>query len=128
MSTTNDLRNQLLERELALQTEEVRGSESQLRELLAPDFREFGRSGRIYSFSDMVTHLAGGHRPENADPTRTSIADFQVSRLSEGVAFSTYRGIRESKDGILYTNRSSIWRLDPDGRWRMVFHQGTPTE
>jgi hypothetical protein len=127
MSTTNDLRNQLLERELALQTEEVRGSESQLRELLAPDFREFGRSGRAYTLEDVVRLLPGETGSEDQTP-KTGIAGFQIARLSEAIALATYRGIRESKDGILYTNRSSIWRLDPDGRWRMVFHQGTPTE
>jgi hypothetical protein len=128
VSDTDDLRNLLLELEIALQTEEVRSSEAQLRDLLAQDFREFGRSGRAYTLEDVVTYLTGADGGEDLPPARTDIADFQVVRLSETIAFTTYRGSRESKDGISYTNRSSIWRLDPDGRWRMVFHQGTPTE
>ncbi len=127
MSTSDDLRHLLLERETALQTEEVRRSESLLRDLLAADFREFGRSGRAYTLEDAVTFLSGETGSEDQTP-KTGIADFQIARLSETIALATYRGSRESKDGILYTNRSSIWRLDPDGRWRMVFHQGTPTE
>lgn len=128
MSTNDNLINLLLERETALQTEEVRRSKSRLRDLLAADFREFGRSGRAYTLEDVVTLLPGETGSEDQTPTRTGIADFQIARLSETIALATYRGSRESKDGILYTNRSSIWRLDPDGRWRMVFHQGTPTE
>ena len=118
------LADHLLSLEAALQTREVRSSETKLRELLAPEFREFGRSGLAYTFDDIVSRLIAETGPNN-----TEIADFDVSLLSETMALATYRGIRIKDDGRrLFTNRSSIWRLDADGRWRMVFHQGTPTE
>lgn len=117
-----DLKAHLFALETALQTKEVRSSKARLLEILAPDFREFGRSGGVY---DLPEILSGLMSEEVA--TKTAIENFQVSALSETVMLATYRGIRFRDDGSeLFTNRSSIWRLDEDGSWRMVFHQGTP--
>ena len=117
-----DLKTHLLALETALQTKEVRSSEARLLEMLAPDFREFGRSGGAYDLREIVSGLMS-----ETTAARTAIEDFQVSLLSEAVVLATYRGIRFMADGSeLFTNRSSIWRLDKDGSWRMVFHQGTP--
>lgn len=124
MAASSHLADHLLALELALQSREVRGSEQKLRELLAPEFREFGRSGLTYTFDDIVTRLVAETGPNN-----TSISDFSAEMLSDAIALTTYRGTRVNDDGSkLLTNRSSIWRLDPDGKWRMVFHQGTATE
>lgn len=124
MATPNPLADHLLALETALQTREVRNSEEKLRELLAPEFREFGRSGLAYTFDDIVTHLTAETGPDNS-----SISDFSATMLSDTIALATYRGTRVKDDGSrLFTNRSSIWRLDPDGKWRMVFHQGTASK
>jgi hypothetical protein len=123
MTAPKPLVDHLLALELALQTREVRSSEQKLRDLLAPEFREFGRSGLAYTFDDIVTHLVAETGPDN-----TSISDFSATMLSDTIALATYRGTRVNDDGSrLLANRSSIWRLDPDGKWRMVFHQGTAT-
>ncbi|WJR65598.1 DUF4440 domain-containing protein [Neorhizobium sp. CSC1952] len=122
MAEAQSLAEHLLSLETALQSPEIRSSETKLRELLAPGFREFGRSGLSYTFDDIIPRLTA-----EVGPSNTAIADFAVSLLSDTVALATYRGIRVDDDGgKLFTNRSSIWRLDADGRWRMVFHQGTP--
>lgn len=116
-----ELSNRLLALEKALQDRDVRSSEEKIRELLSPDFREFGRSGLAYTFDDIITRLVAETGPNNTD-----IADFTVSMIAPAVALATYSGIRTEADGSrLFTNRSSIWRLDSDGKWRMVFHQGT---
>jgi hypothetical protein len=121
--TAEALGAHLLALETALQSVEVRGSAARLGELLAPDFREFGRSGAAYSYSDILALL-----PAEASQEEMSISGFAITLLSETIALATYRGIRTIAGGSrLFTNRSSIWRQDPDGRWRMVFHQGTPT-
>ena len=123
MTAPGALADHLLGLELALQSREVRNSEEKLRELLAPEFREFGRSGLAYTFDDIVTHLVAETGPDN-----TSISDFSATILSDTIALATYRGTRVNDDGSrLLANRSSVWRLDPDGKWRMVFHQGTAT-
>ncbi|WP_105383247.1 nuclear transport factor 2 family protein [Neorhizobium alkalisoli] len=124
MTASQSLADHLLSLEAALQTREVRSSETRLRDLLAPDFREFGRSGLAYTFNDIMTRLVVEDGPANS-----SISNFTVSMLSETVALATYRGTRLNADGNRqFTNRSSIWRLEVDGKWRMVFHQGTATE
>ncbi len=124
MAAPSHLADHLLSLETALQTREVRSAVEKLRELLAPEFREFGRSGLAYTFDDIITRLVTETGPDN-----TSISDFNATMLSDTIALATYRGTRVSDDGSrLLTNRSSIWRLDPDGKWRMVFHQGTATE
>ncbi|MCQ1571088.1 DUF4440 domain-containing protein [Neorhizobium galegae] len=124
MAAPSPLSDHLLALELALQSREVRGSEQKLRELLAPEFREFGRSGLAYTFDDIVTRLVAETGPNN-----TSISDFSAAMLSDTIALATYRGTRVNEDGTSqFANRSSIWRLDPDGKWRMVFHQGTASK
>ncbi|WJH40792.1 DUF4440 domain-containing protein [Aliirhizobium terrae] len=117
-----DLESHLFAREVALHAADVRNSEIRLRELLAEDFREFGRSGGRYDLSEIIASLTG----EDAE-AKVEVEDFKVARLGEIVALATYRSIRRREDGVqTATNRSSIWRLELDGSWRMVFHQGTP--
>jgi hypothetical protein len=117
-----NLTEHLLSLELALQTREVRSAKTKLRDLLAPDFREFGRSGLAYTLGDIISRLVAEAGPAN----NTAILDFAISRLSDTIVLATYHGTRLDQDGTtLFTNRSSIWRLDEDGKWRMVFHQGT---
>jgi len=123
IAAPKDLADHLLALEISLQTREIRSSAEKIREILSPEFREFGRSGLAYTFDDIITRLVAETGPNNTD-----IADFTVSMITEAVALATYRGIRIDEDGnLLFTNRSSTWRLDPDGKWRMVFHQGTAT-
>jgi hypothetical protein len=118
---SQDLTDHLLALEKALQTREVRSSAEKIGEILSPEFREFGRSGLAYTFDDIIARLIAETGPNN-----TGIEDFSVSMISETVALATYRGIRIESDGTrLLANRSSLFRLDPDGKWRMVFHQGT---
>ncbi len=118
-----DLRAHLLALEEELQTAATRSSEARLRELLEPDFQEFGRSGRHYDLRQILENLTA----ETA-AVKTAIDDFTLMPLSETIMLATYLGRRFQDDGTtLFTNRSSIWRLGPDGQWRMAFHQGTPT-
>ncbi|MGI2031147.1 DUF4440 domain-containing protein [Rhizobium panacihumi] len=118
-----DLHDHLFALETELQTFTARNSEVRLRQLLAPDFREFGRSGRSYDFQTILADLTS-----ESIAVRTAIEDFSISFVSDTVALATYLGIRFQADGSKQlTNRSSLWRLDTDAGWRMVFHQGTPT-
>jgi glyoxylase I family protein len=53
------------------------------------------------------------------------MGDFRSKRLAPGVALVTY-SIRREDSQPVHTLRSSIWQLR-DGRWQLVFHQGTRT-
>jgi hypothetical protein len=56
------------------------------------------------------------------------ITDFRVVELSGNVVLATYRVSRfdTSFESIAHSLRSSVWRRSGD-RWKIVFHQGTPT-
>ena len=89
--------------------------------IFAPDFREFGRSGRSYAFAEAAA--VSGDVIECELP----LPAFEVSMLSDDVALATYQS-RVRYDGVLQvSNRSSVWVRTDDG-WRLRFHQGTPTE
>jgi hypothetical protein len=108
------------ELELELLLPEVRQSPERLLSLLADEFREFGSSGRIFDRREIVEALRTEPR------VQFSVADFRATVLGEGVVLVTYRAVRrnESDDSELASLRSSLWVLR-DGRWQMVFHQGT---
>jgi hypothetical protein len=85
----------------------------------APDFIEFGRSGRVYSRQDMVL--------TDAQPIRAvfPLPSLHIRLLDENVAQVTYNS-QVTYDGVVeYGRRSSIWSRTSSG-WVMRFHQGTP--
>jgi hypothetical protein len=111
-----------LEEELLKQS--VRGSPEAVSQLLADDFVEFGRSGGVHHKDQVIGSLA----VEGGDVVKTRTAsNFDLKPLAEDVVLLTYRSLRLGADGQeLHTLRSSIWKF-MEGRWQMVFHQGTPT-
>lgn len=118
-----DLRLHLQSLEEKLFDPTVRNSRTSLDTLLAPDFREIGSSGRLYGFDEIIAALLA----EPADGTTRALADFEIRPLSPGLVLATYRSERsEPHLPPVKSLRSSIWRRDADGYWRMVFHQGTP--
>lgn len=94
----------------------VRAEPAQIRALLSPDFIEFGASGRVFDRDAIVAALAS-EGPRVARQAR----GFKVRLLAPGAALTTWRVKRD--DGI-ETLRSSVWQMQ-QGRWQMVFHQGT---
>lgn len=114
----------LRELECELHQPQCRGDRDRLAQLLAPDFREFGRSGASYTRDDMLATL-----PLETEAPQIHAQDFAVQELADSVVLLTYRSAHRRLSGELhrYTNRSSIWRLNLTG-WQMVFHQGTPTD
>jgi len=54
------------------------------------------------------------------------MSDFKVQLLAPHTALVTYKTVRQSQPSRP-TPRSSIWQL-LDGRWEMIFHQGTVAE
>lgn len=114
------LHQQLLDLENRLLQAEVRADREKLRALLAEDFFEFGASGSTWHRSEVLQRLPGDEFVER------SISDFSIKRLSDVLVLATYR-CRRAETGeqpALDSRRSSIWRFD-QGRWQMIFHQGT---
>lgn len=84
--------------------------------LLDPSFVEFGSSGRAWERDTMLAALQADDTPA------PDVRDLTTTRLAPDVVLLTYRTFRERRS----TLRSSVWRRDGDGVWRVVFHQGTP--
>ncbi len=95
----------------------VRRSPELAGRLLAEDFIEFGGSGVVYDKRRILEAL----RQEASGPPAV-ISDCAVRRLSADVILATYRTGRGEASRL----RSSVWKL-MEGRWQMVFHQGTPS-
>jgi hypothetical protein len=111
---------ELLERlEEELWREETRFDEKRMREIIAPDFIEFGRSGRIYMREDS---LAAPRQPIDAV---LPLPDFGARLLHPDVAQVTYNSAVTYDGAVQYARRSSIWSRTPSG-WVLRFHQGTP--
>lgn len=111
----------LLKLEGALHLREVRASATRLKELLDEDFHELGASGAAWTRDAIIDALR-----DEAFSSR-EMTDFRVSRVANDVALATYRVHRDAsaERPAADSLRSSLWKCR-QGRWRMVFHQGTP--
>jgi hypothetical protein len=115
----NDHEAELRRLEESLWRAPTRFDRSYMDEILAPEFFEFGRSGRVWSREDV---LSSPRRPLNA---QLPLPDFTVQMVSDDVALVTYQS-RVDSDEVELGNRSSLWRSTDRG-WKLIFHQGTPT-
>ncbi len=86
---------------------------------LAPDFLEFGRSGRVYSREDTL-----GIESQTI-AARLPLTNFRARLLSPDVALVTYISCLTCDGVEELGNRSSIWSRAEHG-WQLRFHQGTP--
>lgn len=90
-------------------------------QVFAPDFFEYGRSGRTYQRSEMLFD-----KSDQIDIGATiPLPEFQARLISDDVVQTTYVSELRTGDLVELGRRSSIWsRID--GRWQLRFHQGTP--
>ncbi len=110
--------------EQKLHRPEIRRSPDAVGALLAEGFIEFGSSGRVYDRTSIIEALASESPSEAA--LVPEVHDFAVHPIAPDAVLVTYRSSRHRADGTVErtTLRSSIWTLI-DGRWQMLFHQGT---
>ena len=115
MSVADDLR--ALEEQL-LQTA-FRRNRKAVSELLADDFCEFGSSGHIWNKQQILDLL------ETEDGFTYAVDDFHAIELCPDTVLVTYRlTTQRHGEASCITLRSSIWVIR-DGRWQVLFHQGT---
>ena len=115
-----DTTEQIRSLEERLLEPEVRSSPEQLALLLAEDFLEIGSSGRTFDKKQIIANLKG------ESVFDYSIQDFKVRQLGADIALATYRIETRQEAEPRISLRSSIW-VHRDGRWQVMFHQGTPT-
>ncbi|MCM3264865.1 nuclear transport factor 2 family protein [Streptomyces thermoviolaceus] len=106
--------------ELRLLDPGVRAGPEAVRELLDPEFVEVGASGRRWDAESILTVTSSGAVSEDR-PVEVSRMSGVV--LAPGVVHLTYLSDHQGRRAW----RSSLWRLT-EGRWRLYYHQGTPTD
>ena len=120
MEAAESLREHIRQLEERLLRPDVRRARQTLDGLLASEFTEFASDGVAYSKDQVIEAL------EREAPYVRSLTDFRIVVLAETAVLATYRtnrqnvALNESVDSL----RSSIWTLR-DGRWQLLFHQGT---
>jgi hypothetical protein len=112
----------LEELEKSLHRREVRNAAQIVDQLLADDFVEIGRSGRVYDKTQILSALAA-----ESGVVAVETDNFQFRTIADGVVLLTYVTRTTDGAGSRAALRSSIWK-QIDGRWQMLFHQGTPTD
>ncbi|MEK7514919.1 MAG: DUF4440 domain-containing protein [Patescibacteria group bacterium] len=111
----------IFELENSLQQPSVRKSAEKLNDLISEDFVEFGSSGLVYTKQDVLNNLPAS--PE----IKFIMTDFKITILSTDIIQSTFKTEKTNTQTgkVTQSLRSSLWRNE-NGKWRMIFHQGTP--
>lgn len=118
----DSLKQHILQLENALLKSEVRKSAQMIEDILADDFIEFCSNGNEY-------HYKNGDVFQDKDDNKElfwQIIDFEIKKLSDDCILAMYKLIKhgELNENKKYSLRSTIWKCI-DGKWKMLFHQGT---
>ncbi len=105
----------VLDLELRLLDPAVRRERAAVEQLLDPDFKEVGASGRIWDKEAVIEQL------EREPVERAEVQDLAAARLARDVVLVTYRARTPERSSY----RASVWVRHGDS-WRVRFHQGTP--
>ena len=118
------LEKHIFEMENELLKSETRQSAEKIGELLTDDFTEFCSSGNIYNYNkgDIFDNNI------NLSEIKWEIKQFTTKQLSNDCILATYKLIKHSElnEHMKYSLRSSTWKC-LNGKWKMIFHQGTLT-
>jgi hypothetical protein len=101
------------ELETSLHMTHIRNSPDAVSALLADDFVEFGRSGKVWDKCSIMESM----QREKVDQ-KVTVKEFAARELAPDVVLVTYK--------TASALRSSIWKR-LGGKWQMIFHQGTGT-
>jgi hypothetical protein len=93
---------------------------NELKERLAENFLEYGSSGNIFDKKAQLDAVREDKTVTNS--IRFTVTDFNIKLLAADVVLATYRSLRHNDNKLVL--RSSIWKRN-EGKWQMVFHQGT---
>ena len=99
---------------------ECRADSARLGRLLAPDFHEFGSSGREYGYEGTAEMVAAATGPGDEPVT---VANMRGWLLADGLVMLKYTSEHQGRRA----NRTSLWRRTEAGHWQVFHHQGTPT-
>ncbi|MFD3157263.1 DUF4440 domain-containing protein [Haloimpatiens sp. FM7330] len=112
----------ILQLESDLLKAETRKSSQKINQILANDFIEFCSSGSEYHYKNGDVFQA----QNDNDILCWEILDFKIKKLSNDCILAMYKVVKNNEidENKKYSLRSSIWKYY-NGKWKMVFHQGT---
>ncbi|MCX5469529.1 DUF4440 domain-containing protein [Acinetobacter nematophilus] len=90
---------------------------------LHTDFKEITKSGQVMNKSQMLDALLN-----DLDTNMIHAQDFELQQLSAHSALLTYLSYQvDTNTQVKYNSalRSSIWVMNDQQFWQMIFHQGT---
>ena len=119
MDVSSDDMTVLRQLEEELWRSETRFDKLRMEALIAEDFFEYGRSGRVYQREDTLSV-----KPQPIAAV-LPLPEFSVRLLNEDTAQTTYNSAVEYDGVVEYARRSSIWTRK-NNSWVLRFHQGTP--
>jgi hypothetical protein len=115
-------RDALVALETAMWREATRFDPVFMQRHLAPDFFEFGRSGRRWAREAILA------MPRHPIDVVLPLPDLELRALDAGTVLVTYRSEAVYEGVVEHARRSSIWSRDAAFGWVLRFHQGTPFE
>lgn len=115
-----NLKAKLIELEEHLFKAETRASYGELDELIADEFTEIDSSGIRFGKKEALERL-----PSELPP-KISATEYELRHLAPNCAQLLYKVVmvKGGEATAIYSLRCSIWLLI-NGRWQMIFHQGT---
>ena len=115
-----NLKTKLIELEEHLFKTETRASYGELDELIADEFTEIGCTGVRFRKKEALERL-----PSELPP-KIRASEYELRHLAPNCAQLLYKAVmvKGGDTSAIYSLRCSIWSLI-NGRWQMIFHQGT---
>jgi hypothetical protein len=119
----NGLREIIFNLESEFQKPDVRKSVGRLTELISDDFYEITSSGKVTFKKDCLANLPA------APEIKFVMTDFKINILCTDIIQTLFKTEKTvvGTGKVTYSMRSSIWKNE-NGKWKMIFHQGTPTD
>lgn len=116
------LEKEILRLENDLLSSEIRKSSEKINEILDDEFVEYTSSGKEYHYKKGDVFQG----KEDDSELDWEITNFKIKELSEECILATYKVVKNNEidESKKYSLRSSIWKCF-DGKWKMIFHQGT---
>jgi len=111
----NSIENILKDFELKLLRKDIRNSKNELEKIISKDFIEFGSSGLIFCYDDIINSLLN-----ETEEKIFEIIKMNTKIISENIILVLYT----IKMNNVTSNRSSIWKNE-NNEWKIIFHQGT---
>lgn len=121
IALTAELKEQLYRLEEDLWRTDTRYDRAAMDKCFAPDFFEFGRSGRTYTRDELLP--AADKTGEI--PISLPLPNFNITAIDENSVLITYLSELTRNGSLERANRASIWTNIGD-QWQLRFHQGTP--